>query len=107
MTALNDQLVEAVLADWQTAPIDDKLRTTLAFLEKLTVPEGKVSIEEIQTMRQVGVSEQAIEDAIYVCFAFNVLTRLADAFDFDMLTPEQFQEGAKSILRFSYQLTSM
>lgn len=58
-------------------------------------------------MRDAGVSDQAIEDAIYVCFGFNVLTRLADAFDFDLITPEQFQEGGKNMLRFGYKIASM
>src|SRR2546422_7850830 len=33
----DDTLVEAVLRDWRTAPLDPKLRATLGFLEKLTL----------------------------------------------------------------------
>ncbi len=107
MTALDEEIVQAVLTDWQTAEIDEKLRTTLAFLEKLAVPDRAVGPEDIARMRAVGVSDQAIEDAIYVCFSFNVFTRLADAFDFELVTPELFRHGAKQMLQFGYRLTSM
>jgi len=35
----DDTLVEAVLRDWRTAPLDPKLRATLGFLEKLTLAQ--------------------------------------------------------------------
>ena len=38
----NDKLVDAVLTDWRTAPIDARLRATLGFLEKLTLAPTEV-----------------------------------------------------------------
>jgi len=38
----DDALVEAVLRDWRTAPLDPKLRATLGFLEKLTLAPTEV-----------------------------------------------------------------
>lgn len=95
------------MTDWRSAPIDPKLRTTLAFLEKLAVPNGKVGPDEIAAMRAAGVSDPAIEDAIYVCFSFNIISRLADAFEFELVTPDQMKEGARNMLRFGYGMTSM
>ena len=61
-----------MLDDWRSAPIDQKLRATLGFLEKLTLTPGEIAQDDIAPMRAAGVSDQAIEDAIYVCTYFNV-----------------------------------
>jgi len=44
----------------------------LEFLEKLTLTPEEIVQEDIAPMRTAGVSNQAIEDAIYVCTYFNV-----------------------------------
>jgi len=105
--AIDDQKVQAILADWQTAPINEKLRATLGFLQKLTLCPTKVATADVDRVRAAGVSDQAIEDAIYVCFVFSVLTRLADAFDFDLTTPARWQVGGKVFYRLGYSRTSI
>ena len=37
-----------------------------------------------------------------VCAAFNITNRLADAFDFQLLTAEGYDAGAKFLLRRGY-----
>ncbi|MBV7335140.1 hypothetical protein KFU94_44260 [Chloroflexi bacterium TSY] len=96
-----------MLEDWRTAPIDEKLRTTLAFLEKLAVPNGQVDFTDIEKMRNAGVTDQAIEEAIYVCFLFNIWDRLADAFDFDPGTPEYIDKATHYMLKFGYGWVSL
>ncbi len=104
---MDNQVVQAVLADWQTAPIDEKLRATLGFLQKLTLSPGDVSAADVNRVRTAGVSDQAIEDAIYVCFTFSVLARLADAFDFDLTTTRRWRVGGKIFYRIGYNRTSI
>ncbi|HEY7357011.1 MAG TPA: hypothetical protein VH590_11115, partial [Ktedonobacterales bacterium] len=80
---MNDQaLVQAILEDWRTAPVNEKLRATLAFVEKLTLQPDAVSAEDILLMRRAGVSDAGIEEAIAVCALFNLADRIADAFDY-------------------------
>jgi len=38
-----------------------------------------------------------------VCAAFNTTDRLADAFGFDLLSPEGFEAGAKYLLKRGYR----
>jgi hypothetical protein len=45
---------------------------------------------------------QQIEDALSVCFSFNVISRLADAFGFFVPGPEAFEAGAKYLLARGY-----
>jgi uncharacterized peroxidase-related enzyme len=94
--------VAAVLADLQSAPIEDGLRATLQMLGKLT-REGKVGAEDIRHVLSAGVSRQQVEDALAVCAAFNTTDRLADAFGFEVLSPEGFEAGAKYLLKRGYR----
>jgi AhpD family alkylhydroperoxidase len=55
--------VQAVLADLESAPVEEGLRATLRMLGKLT-QEGKVGAEDMREVLSAGVSRQQIEDAL-------------------------------------------
>jgi alkylhydroperoxidase family enzyme len=74
----DDKLVKAVLDDYNTAPIELRLKTTLGFLEKLTLYPQDVTAADATKVLEAGVSEQALADAIYVCSLFNIIDRVAD-----------------------------
>jgi uncharacterized peroxidase-related enzyme len=94
--------VAAVLADLESAPVEDGLRATLRMLGKLT-REGKVGAEDMREVLSAGVSPQQVEDALAVCAAFNTTNRLADAFGFEVLSSEGFEAGAKYLLKRGYR----
>ena len=94
--------VEAVLTDLESAPIEEPLRATLRMLGKLTA-EGKVGAEDMREVLAAGVSAPQVEDALAVCAAFNTTDRLADAFGFEVLSPEGFEAGAKYLLKRGYR----
>jgi AhpD family alkylhydroperoxidase len=98
----DDAKVAATLADLETAPIDEPLRATLRLLRKLT-REQTVSVDDIRAVLAAGVSREQIEDALAVCFAFNTIGRLANAFAFDQPSPEAFVAGAKYLLARGYR----
>jgi uncharacterized peroxidase-related enzyme len=94
--------VAAVLSDLESAPVEEPLRATLRLLGKLTA-EGKLSAEDMREVLAAGVSPQQVEDALAVCAAFNTTDRLADAFGFEVLSPEGFEAGAKYLLKRGYR----
>jgi uncharacterized peroxidase-related enzyme len=94
--------VAAVLADLESAPVEDGLRATLRMLGELT-REGKVDAEDMRQVLSAGVSRQQVQDALAVCAAFNTTDRLADAFGFEVLSPEGFEAGAKYLLKRGYR----
>jgi uncharacterized peroxidase-related enzyme len=94
--------VAAVLADLDSAPVDEGLRATLGMLGKLT-REGSVSAADMRQVLSAGVTRQQVEDALAVCTAFNTTNRLADAFGFEVLSSEDFQAGAKYLLKRGYR----
>ena len=92
----------AVLSDLETAPIEEPLRATLRILRKLTF-EHTVDAEDMRALLAAGVSRAQIEDALAVCFAFNTIGRLADAFGFVVASPKAYEAGAKYLLARGYR----
>ncbi|MEO8704521.1 MAG: hypothetical protein ABI867_30990 [Kofleriaceae bacterium] len=97
----NDK-VAAVLADLATAPIDEKLRATLGFLRKVT--RDGVTATDVAPLLALGITQQQIKDALNVSWAFNVITRLADTFEFEVGSQESFDVSAKTLLTRGYKL---
>jgi len=93
--------VSSLLSDFDTAVIEEPLRSTLLMLGKLT-REHTVNANDIRAVLAAGASRQQIEDALSVCFSFNVISRLADAFGFFVPGPEAFEAGAKYLLARGY-----
>jgi alkylhydroperoxidase family enzyme len=91
-----------VLADWRSAPIDAKLRTTLAFLEKLTLAPADVRPADLAPLRAAGVTDEAIEDAIQVCVLFNIYDRVADALGFHLPGPDGYAASGRNLLKRGY-----
>lgn len=101
---LGDELVEAVLADLATAPISEPLRATLRLLGAVTREHGRVTADDVRGLLALGVTRAQIEDALHVGWAFNVITRLADAFEFHVGPDAAFDLGAKMLLTRGYKL---
>ncbi|MES9536729.1 MULTISPECIES: carboxymuconolactone decarboxylase family protein [unclassified Actinomadura] len=98
----DESRVAAVLADLDSAPVEEPLRATLRMLGKLT-REGEVGADDMRDVLAAGVSPRQVEDALAVCAAFTVTARLANAFGFELLTPEDFEAGAGYLLKRGYR----
>lgn len=94
-----------MLADPATAPIPEPLRATLAFLRKVTLEHASVTAGDVRTLLVLGVTREQIEDALNVSFAFNVITRLADTFQFELRTADAVDAAATRLLTRGYKLT--
>jgi alkylhydroperoxidase family enzyme len=75
---------------------------TLGLLEKLTLTPEAFGADDVEAARAAGVSEGAVLDAIYICAAFNLIDRVADALGFQI--PPSFARGAASQLKHGYKL---
>jgi uncharacterized peroxidase-related enzyme len=98
----NEMMVSAALADVESAPLGAGLRATLRMLGKLT-RDGHISADDMRAVLATGVSPMQVEDGLAIGYAFNVTNRLANAFGFEMMTPDGFRAGAKYLLRRGYQ----
>jgi uncharacterized peroxidase-related enzyme len=97
--------VSAVLSNLETASIEEPLPATLRMLGKLTC-EHAVDADEMRAVLAAGASREQIEDGLAVCFAFNTINRLADAFGFFVPGPKAFEAGPKFLLARGYRRAS-
>jgi hypothetical protein len=94
--------VKAVLADLETAPIGEPLRATLRFLRIAT--RGTPTADDVRAAYAAGVTKVQLKEALNVAFCFNVITRLADTFEFFVGSPASFDASAKMLLKRGYKL---
>jgi alkylhydroperoxidase family enzyme len=95
---------EAIERDWRTAPIDDRLRATLGFVEKLTLHPTELTKADADSVLAAGVSREALRDAIHVAALFNMIVRLADSLGWDVPDFEEFHARADRMLASGYAL---
>jgi hypothetical protein len=84
--------------------VDPLVGVTLAFLEKVTLTPDDVTPADVAAVREAGGSDQAIADALHVCFVFNMIDRLADALGWHVQTLEEFEQDAGFLLKRGYEL---
>jgi hypothetical protein len=78
------------LDDWTTADIPEKTRGALRLLEYMTVHPQDIDEEFIAELKSAGLDTIAIQEAANVGFHYNLIDRVADAFDFPV--PEGVQQ---------------
>jgi len=103
----DEALVKAVLADPETAPIPATTRAMLLFLRKLTLTPESVGADDVRALHAVGLDDAAIEEATYVAACFNVIDRLADAFDFKPNGARGLRWVARILLKAGYGAGSL
>jgi alkylhydroperoxidase family enzyme len=101
---MGETAVDAALADWRTAPLDEKVRAALGFLERVTLAPESVDKDDLAPLRALGVSKQAAEDALLVCFCFNLIDRLADSFGWEMQDAVGVAASTKLLIGKGYKL---
>src|ERR1700761_3050314 len=97
-----EKQVSAILCDLDNPAVGEPLRATLLMLGKLT-REHAVDADDMRAVLAAGASPEQIEDALAICFSFNVIGRLADSFDFSIPPPDAFTAGAKYLLSRGYR----
>jgi alkylhydroperoxidase family enzyme len=84
--------------------VDEPLRATLGFLEKLTLRPEAVTTRDAATVLAAGVREDALIDAIHLAALFSMIVRLADSFGWHVPLDEELAARAETRLASSYAL---
>ena len=84
--------------------MDDRLRATLGFLEKLTLAPSELTPRDAEAVLATGVPRAALVDAIHVAALFNMIVRLADSLGWDVPPFDSFFERADGMLAGGYAL---
>lgn len=93
-----------MLDDYRTAPIDDRLRATLGFLEKMTLAHPSLTVDDARAVLRTGVTKEALAEAIDVAYLFNIYDRLADTMGWHVpdLQAGYYESAAKRLLTRGY-----
>jgi uncharacterized peroxidase-related enzyme len=71
-------LLEALLADLDTAPVDEKIRAVLRYVGKLTTAPARLTDDDAAAVLAAGWDERALHDAVIVCALFNFMNRMVN-----------------------------
>ena len=71
-------LLEAAVADLDSAPVSDKLKPVLAYVGKLTRTPSRMTEADAEAVFAAGWDENALHDAVLVCALFNFMNRMVE-----------------------------
>jgi len=77
---------------------------TIRLLEQVTQDPDGLTSADVDAVRAAGVSDDAIADALVVCFLFNLINRCVDAFGCGWDSDRHREQGAKALIRFGYKV---
>jgi alkylhydroperoxidase family enzyme len=95
--------VDAVLDDFATAPISNKDKALFEFLEKMNAQSNRVRKADVDALKNVGWSEEAIYDAITVCALFKFYNAWIDATGVHDMPAEAYQMSGKRLATQGYR----
>jgi len=102
--AKSPEWVQSALESKHQGETNSKLSVMLKFLEKLTQRPGKVTSDDIDSLREQGFSDRAIEEAVMVCVVFSIGNRLADSTGIQVASPDAIKRVAPLIVGMGYKL---
>ena len=76
---LDDDLVEALRADWRTAPITDAERVMVEYVVQLTEDATRIAPAHHERLRAAGFDDRGILQITLIASWFNYINRVADA----------------------------
>jgi len=94
--------VDAVLEDPRTAPILEREKTLLAFIERVNGASYRIETREVEELRAAGWSDEAIYDAVTVCALFNFYNRWCDGAGVHVMSAQDHAMSGKRLAEFGY-----
>jgi len=88
-------LVECVLQDLETAPLPEKERALLRFVDMVNSHSPEITAAAMQPLYSAGWTDDAIYYAITVCALFNFYNRWVDASGVPALSDEAHRQGGE------------
>jgi uncharacterized peroxidase-related enzyme len=93
---VDEDLVTALVADVDTAQVEESMRPMLGLVRTLTLSPARVRDAEIAAVYAAGWNEQALHDAVSVCALFNFMNRLVEGLGI-VATPEYFRTSSRRL----------
>jgi uncharacterized peroxidase-related enzyme len=91
----DEDLVDAVVHDFETSPLSDKDKALFRFLAKVNRESPGITADDVKPLHAAGWDDEAIYYAITVCALFNFYNRWIDASGVHAMSDEAHRERAK------------
>jgi alkylhydroperoxidase family enzyme len=95
-------LVEAVLADVESSPLDEAHKRLFRFIDKVNRDSSTITAADLNVARAAGWTDDALYFAITVCALFNFYNRWIDASGVHALSDEAHREGGRRSAQHGY-----
>lgn len=99
---IENGLIEQLINDFDSAPVEPKLKTLLAFVRKLSVTPVEISQADADSVFAAGWDENALHDAIAVTARAGFMQRLVQGYGFIPMTREHAVKRAKQRIEHGY-----
>lgn len=91
---IEDGLVESLLADFDAAKVDERLRALLAYVRKLSADPGSVQQQDVDLVLDAGWDEHALHDAAAITARAAFMQRLVQGHGFHPLPRKVLRKHA-------------
>jgi uncharacterized peroxidase-related enzyme len=95
-------LIEKLVSDLDTAPIDDKFKPLMAYVRELTLAPSSIRHADAEAVFAAGWDEKALHDTIAVTARMNFMCRIVQGFGFTPWDQAHAKEHAGKRLKLGY-----
>lgn len=95
-------MVEAVLRDHRSAPLDPRERALFTLLEKVNRASNEIRRADLDEARAAGWSDEALYDAITVCALFNFYNVWIDATGVHDMPADAYEASGRRLATQGY-----
>ena len=96
------ELVEMVKTDWTRATASEALEAAMALVVQMTDEPAGLTEARFLALRRAGVSDEGIDRVVQICACFNVISRVADTLQFELLSEKQLASVGGMLYRNGY-----
>jgi len=97
---ISQSTIKALVADLETAPIDEKFKPVLRYVGKLSHTPTRITEADAQAVYDAGWSESALFDAIQTCGLFNMMNRIVEGSGVDSYPGDPADVEEERLARF-------
>lgn len=98
-------LLDALLADVDSAPVEPRLKAVFAYLKKLTLTPSRTTREDAEAVFAAGWNDEALYHAVSVCAMFCCDNRIIQGLGIARPSPDALAEVVSRLHDFGYRST--
>jgi alkylhydroperoxidase family enzyme len=99
---VEEGLIEKLLKDMESAPVEPRLKPILAFVRKLTLTPSEMTQADADAVFDAGWDEKALHDAIAITARMCFMQRLTEGYGFAPMPPEVARKHAERRVELGY-----